>query len=573
MHAIHNSPDVDHVDEWHLGLGRSFLLLLTDCQILRNAFPNLPIPIDPIHCCYSSKPSSLFIGCDGNGNILNIISTIYSPNEPPDDPLNLSGPLPASLGNITTLLSLILEYNQITGPIPDSLANLVNLEYLSLRGNSISNTIPDIFGNMPNLLEIDLSYNELRGPLPQSLETCSKLRYIYLEANHLNGSIPRAILELPDLQELDISANRIKLPDLQELDISANRISGSLPPDVKSSEWLNAFFELGSQWRDCSLFDQQSQDCQSLIQAFPTYFVDTKTCCERSDLVTCDSNNDRILKITMSSQNIDNNRRSPAVKLAKLSELTYLDLSSNPHGALGTQMQSLFNCTKLQYLDIHSTGTSVALTPQFGKLTNLEYVDMSDNILRGVNLGDWIGNVQKLRYLDLSWPKRTLGCRRPAYISEEIGKLKDLRIFNITNVCVKGTIPNSIGNLTSLEYLDFSKNQMHGPLPPSLGNLKKLTTLNLRQNSFESFIPEELGGLENVRVMLLPRNNLVGQLPPALGNLGALQILDLSNNNFNGSLPMSMGDLRNLQYLDVSGNRIGGSVPPSFNQLTHLEAL
>ncbi|KAJ3329174.1 hypothetical protein HDU76_008470 [Blyttiomyces sp. JEL0837] len=424
---------------------------------------------------------------------------------------------------------MVDDVDHITGPIPDSLGNLVNLENLSLRGNRMTGTIPDIFESMPKLLSIDLSFNELTGPLTSSLGTLTSLIYLSLEANHLSGSIPRSLLELPHMEKLYISANRI---------------SGSLPPDLKTSESFKSFFVFGN----CIEGD------------IPKYLG------ERG---------------TMSAQDIDNHARSPAAKLAKLSELTHLDLSLNPHDALGWHMQFLFDCTKLQYLDIHSSGTFIVLTPSFGQLTNLEYVNMSNNTIRGVNLGDWIGQVQKLRYLDISWPTRTLQCQVHGVISEEIGKLKDLRslcicnsvIVNMTNVCLTGTLPNSIGNLFNLEYLDVSKNQLEGLLPTSLGNLKKLTILNLRKNRFESFIPEELGGLEKARVMLLPRNNLVGQLPPALGKLEVLQMLDLSNNNFNGSLPPSMGYLRDLEYLDVSGNRIDGSVPPSFDQLTHLKTL
>ncbi len=49
----------------------------------------------------------------------------------------LSGEIPAELGNLTTLKSLRLRENQLSGEIPAELGNLTTLEWLLLDGNQL----------------------------------------------------------------------------------------------------------------------------------------------------------------------------------------------------------------------------------------------------------------------------------------------------------------------------------------------------------------------------------------------------------------------------------------------------
>jgi hypothetical protein len=65
----------------------------------------------------------------------------------------LSGSIPESLGNFSTLQSLDLSRNELSGSIPKSLGNLSNLEFLSLRRNQLSGSIPESLGNLNNLYE------------------------------------------------------------------------------------------------------------------------------------------------------------------------------------------------------------------------------------------------------------------------------------------------------------------------------------------------------------------------------------------------------------------------------------
>ena len=96
---------------------------------------------------------------------------------------NLSGPIPASLGNLTQLIDLRLYDNQLSGPIPTELGNLSNLTELNLSTNQLSGSIPESIGNLSNLERLDLSNNQLQGrPIPQFLRLLSDLTSLYLAA-------------------------------------------------------------------------------------------------------------------------------------------------------------------------------------------------------------------------------------------------------------------------------------------------------------------------------------------------------------------------------------------------------
>ena len=54
----------------------------------------------------------------------------------------LTGPIPVSLGALTSLQLLWLANNALTGPIPASLGNLIELQELKLYGNDVDRADP-----------------------------------------------------------------------------------------------------------------------------------------------------------------------------------------------------------------------------------------------------------------------------------------------------------------------------------------------------------------------------------------------------------------------------------------------
>ena len=101
----------------------------------------------------------------------------------------LSGEIPAELGNLLKLQNLDLSSNQLSGEIPSELGNLLNLEDLSLDDNQLSGEIPAELSNLPNLERLDLNDNRLSGEIPSELGKLPNLKYLYLDDNQLSGRI------------------------------------------------------------------------------------------------------------------------------------------------------------------------------------------------------------------------------------------------------------------------------------------------------------------------------------------------------------------------------------------------
>ena len=86
----------------------------------------------------------------------------------------LSGEVPAELGNLANLEMLWLHDNQLSGEIPPALGRLTYLAMLWLHENQLSGTIPPELGNLANLFELRLGgSNQFTGCIPKALEDVS----------------------------------------------------------------------------------------------------------------------------------------------------------------------------------------------------------------------------------------------------------------------------------------------------------------------------------------------------------------------------------------------------------------
>ncbi|MCK5794841.1 MAG: fibronectin type III domain-containing protein, partial [Anaerolineales bacterium] len=80
---------------------------------------------------------------------------------------NLSGEIPAELGNLTNLETLWLLDNSLTGEIPSELGDLPKLKWLMLYSNSLSGDLPDFLAALP--ANVDLRWNCLSASNPAVL--------------------------------------------------------------------------------------------------------------------------------------------------------------------------------------------------------------------------------------------------------------------------------------------------------------------------------------------------------------------------------------------------------------------
>ena len=165
----------------------------------------------------------------------------------------LTGKIPALLGNLTYLQTLHLKYNQLTGPIPTQLSSLSHLQTLNLRDNRLTGPIPAALGNLSNLHTLFLRGNRLTGSIPAQLGSLSKLRELNTRFNQLTGPIPAELGSLSELQTLNLMFNQLtgsipaqlgSLSKLRTLKLKNNQLCGDIPQALNDLPNLN--FDLRS---------------------------------------------------------------------------------------------------------------------------------------------------------------------------------------------------------------------------------------------------------------------------------------------------------------------------------------
>lgn len=151
----------------------------------------------------------------------------------------LNGAIPASLGRLASLQSLVLVENNLTGPVPAELGALSRLRRLVLSGNGLSGPIPATLGGLTGLLKMDLSSNLLQGSIPPELAGLRSLTLLDLRNNSLTGGLPQFVQGMASLQDLLLSNNPLggglpqsgwgALAGLATLDLSNVGLVGAIP--------------------------------------------------------------------------------------------------------------------------------------------------------------------------------------------------------------------------------------------------------------------------------------------------------------------------------------------------------
>ncbi|CAN1780611.1 Probable inactive leucine-rich repeat receptor-like protein kinase At3g03770 [Linum perenne] len=148
----------------------------------------------------------------------------------------LSGVLPMEFSSLKNLQTLILDHNQFTGEVPD-LHNLTNLQVLDLGDNHLGPQFPNISNRLVSLV---LRNNSFRFGIPaQKLASAHQLQKLDISLNGFEGPISAPLLlSLPSISYLDVSKNKFTgmlsenmscNGQLSYVDMSFNRLSGEIP--------------------------------------------------------------------------------------------------------------------------------------------------------------------------------------------------------------------------------------------------------------------------------------------------------------------------------------------------------
>ncbi|CAI9787446.1 unnamed protein product [Fraxinus pennsylvanica] len=168
----------------------------------------------------------------GIGNMSSMLTLVLSGN-------NLTRNIPSEIGYLKQLQRLYLSNNKLEGHIPVELCNLVDLGDMILSENNLSGFVPKCIGNLSRLQKLMLGYNRLTSSLPLGLWEVKNLLFLNVSQNSIQGELPLEIGKLGTLEGLDLSSNELSgripsafgdLKTLRHLSLSNNSFEGLIPP-------------------------------------------------------------------------------------------------------------------------------------------------------------------------------------------------------------------------------------------------------------------------------------------------------------------------------------------------------
>lgn len=215
-------------------------------------------------------------------------------------------------------------------------------------------------------------------------------------------------------------------------------------------------------------------------------------------------------------------------ELGNLTRLKVLDLHKN--NLNGSIPVSLGRINGLRSLDL--SGNKLTGSIPSISFPVLNVLDLNQNLLMGP-IPSSLGTCHSLIKIDFSHNRLT------GSIPDSISNLRDLILLDLSYNHLSGPFPISIRNLNSLQALILKSNSM-GPITIpnySFIGMRNLMILILSNMNLRGPIPESLGQLPNLHVLHLDENHLNGSIPNSFKNLKHVSELRVNNNQLTGPLP------------------------------------
>ena len=474
--------------------------------------------------------------------------------------------LPASLGALTALTTLDLQYCEALTALPESLGALTGLEDLDLSGCRRLKEVPAWVMGLHKLkvpfMEVrlrvmsgDSGSNSEGDGIEMEMVTRVRVDKVDMSAHTGLLALPEALRGLTALRELTVTRTALE----------------TLPKwmcELRGLEVLRV--------RDGGFGHHPRQALLASLGAL--------TMLKTLDLWKCDVLPASLWALTrLNTLNLQDCYKLMVLpaSLGALTGLTMLDLGCCK--ALTVLPASLGALTGMKTLDLKGCKALTALPASFGALTGLTMLDLgycealtalpaSLGALTGLTTLN-LKPCEALTALPASFRALTgltmlnLECELFTFLPESLGALTALTTLNLARITA---LPASVGDLTGLTTLHLSWCYDLFALPESLGALTRLTTLHLSDCQDFQVLPESLGALTGLTTLNLQNCASLEFLPASLGTLTGLATLNV---NISRLYDIEMlGALIGLTTLDLSCNNLR-ELPASLGALTALTTL
>ncbi|KAF5808858.1 putative protein kinase RLK-Pelle-LRR-XII-1 family [Helianthus annuus] len=375
---------------------------------------------------------------------------------------NLYGTIPNSLYNLSLLVNISLSNNQLTGGLYPAIgAMLPNLFWLQLWGNQLSGPLPASISNCTSLKLLELNKNKFSGHLTVDFSKLTEMEIINIEDN-LFGS-----KEADEMKFIDSLKNcrRLKslafgncgfqgvLPrsignlsnQLYELTFYGNQLHGNLPSSIGNLVGLNKLSLGGNQFTgNIPSTIGKLQNLQDL------YLYENQLSGQIPDSI---GNLSSLIKLSLSSNMLEGVIPS---SLGNCHHILSLFLNENKlNGKIPVQLLQLSSLSIT--LDLSQNNLFGSLPTEIGNLNMLTTLNLSDNNFSG-NIPSSLGGCSSLLRLSLK------GNLFQGMIPLSLNSLKGLVELDISHNNFSGHIPRFFEKF-KLEYLNLSYNDFEGEVP------------------------------------------------------------------------------------------------------------
>ncbi|KAI4300555.1 hypothetical protein L6164_033922 [Bauhinia variegata] len=383
--------------------------------------------------------------------------------------LNLSGPLPQNMNQLSELVNIGLQNNKLNGPLP-SFSGLSKLQYAYLDNNQFDSIPADFFDGLQSLEVLALDENNFNAStgwqFPPNLQDSTQLRNLSCMSCNLAG-------KLPDFLG--------KMSSLTVLKLSNNNLTGEIPQTLNGTNlqilWLN---------------NQQGDGLSGPIDIVATMTSLTSVWLHGNRFTGSIPENIGVLTL-LKDLNLNGNQLVGLIPKALADmQLDHLELDNN--NLMGPIPD--FKAAKFTYgaNDFCQPKEGAPCAPEVTAL--LEFLGGLKYPLNLVRV--WSGNDPCTQWLGIK-------CNSNGKVS-----MINLQKFNLS-----GSLSPSVAKLDSLVEIRLSGNNLSGQIPSNWTSLKSLTLLDLSDNDISPPLPQ----FSNSNFKLLtggnPLLNVDSKTPPS----------------------------------------------------------